>query len=238
MTNKPLYFDLITACEQPGCPVCNLVQKSTEHYLRSLFYEEVNDVWVRTDLRNSLGFCHEHAWLAAELEPGDALGLALIYHDIFSTILKALPAQDAARTSHRNISALFCRTPRGLPDRITATRRALAPKGVCPACKHRDQFTANVLSILVESLYEEAMMHSIASSNGLCLPHLAEAFSKVRKWEEHDQLLSLALRKFSGLNDELAEFIRKNDYRYISESFNKEGDAWRRAVAMMVGNKK
>jgi NTP pyrophosphatase (non-canonical NTP hydrolase) len=40
------------------------------------------------------------------------------------------------------------------------------------------------------------------------------------------------------LHAELAELIRKNDYRYIKEEFGKEGDSWLRAVAMMVGSRK
>ncbi len=86
MAYKVAYLDLIEACKQTDCPICIVSQKAVEHYLNALFYEQVNDVQVRQALRTSLGFCHEHAWLAVNSEVGDALGLAIIYHDVFHQI--------------------------------------------------------------------------------------------------------------------------------------------------------
>ena len=54
------YFDLHEACRIPGCLECHLAQRSVEHYLDALFYEHVNDGWVRNDLRRGFGYCHEH----------------------------------------------------------------------------------------------------------------------------------------------------------------------------------
>ena len=34
---------------------------------------------------------------------------------------------------------------------------------------------------------------------------------------------------------ELDEFIRKNDYRFMSEGFGSEGDAWIRAIERLSG---
>jgi hypothetical protein len=44
--------------------------------------------------------------------------------------------------------------------------------------------------------------------------------------------------KLEGLRTELAEFIRKSDYRMIQEGFGTEGDAWLRAVGMVIGARK
>jgi hypothetical protein len=51
-------------------------------------------------------------------------------------------------------------------------------------------------------------------------------------------LLSLTRQKLTDLTGELAEFIRKNDYRFSPEGYGREGDSWKRAVAKAVGNKK
>jgi len=40
------------------------------------------------------------------------------------------------------------------------------------------------------------------------------------------------------LHAELAELIRKNDYRFMKEGLGKEGDSWLRALAMVIGSTK
>ena len=81
-------FNLIEACRKPGCPVCRLEQHSVERYLDNQFYENVNSAGFRENLRLSMGFCREHAWLAADERLGDALGFAIIYHDAIGAALE------------------------------------------------------------------------------------------------------------------------------------------------------
>jgi hypothetical protein len=50
-------------------------------------------------------------------------------------------------------------------------------------------------------------------------------------------LLDLTLEKWQKLNDELTEFIRKNDYRFSKEGMGAERDSWKRAAAALVGNR-
>jgi len=52
------------------------------------------------------------------------------------------------------------------------------------------------------------------------------------------KLIAIHREKLEALHTELAELIRKNDYRFMKEGFGKEGDSWLRAVAMMVGSSK
>jgi len=53
-----------------------------------------------------------------------------------------------------------------------------------------------------------------------------------------EKLLVIHREKLESLKAELTEFIRKNDYQFIAEGFGKEGDAWLRAVGLMVGSRK
>ena len=236
MTNKIAYLDLLEACKQPGCPICFTTQKAVEHYLNIFFYEQVNDGWVRHDLRRSLGFCHEHAWLATNSEVGDALGLAIIYHDILNTILKGLPDREEVPRSLRKISAWFQQIPRGLAEKLETIQHLLTPQGECPACKQREQHTEIDLSVMIESIQDAEMIGALTSSSGLCLPHLRQAFRMVKHEKDFLSLLSLTRDRLTGTRDELAEFIRKNDYRFMKEGFGPEGDSWKRVVRMMVGN--
>ncbi len=235
MRNNPTYFALLEACEQIGCPVCRVVQQSVERYLDSLFYEHVNDGWVRRDLRKSLGFCHAHAWLVLDKGLGDALGVAIIYHDILGAVLKRLPQRALPVESKTGLRAWLRRAPRRLVEQLEQVRRALTPQELCPACKQRENSTQTTLQVLMQSLADEAMIAALETSSGLCLPHLKAAIEMVADSQELDLILSISRGKLARLDSELAEFIRKNDYRFRDEGFGPERDSWRRAMQITVG---
>jgi DNA-binding transcriptional MerR regulator len=94
------------------------------------------------------------------------------------------------------------------------------------------------LSVLVEEMKTTEMVGALQASDGLCLPHLRQALEHVRKRSTSEKLLAIHREKLESLSAELAEFIRKNDYRVIQKGFGKEGDAWLRAITLMVGNRK
>lgn len=106
-----IFYKLLEACREPGCPVCRLEQESVERYLDNQFYENVNSPGWRQHLRLSLGFCREHAWLGVEKRLGDALGYSIIYHDILNNLLegsdltphKRCPACEHLEGTRRNI---------------------------------------------------------------------------------------------------------------------------------------
>ena len=80
------------------------------------------------------------------------------------------------------------------------------------------------------------MVEALRASEGLCLPHLRSALEQVREIGACEQLLSIHRARLETLESELAEFIRKNDYRFKAEGFGKEGDAWLRAVGLIAGS--
>ena len=94
------YLDLIEACQKPGCLVCTLTQEMVESYIRMLFHEHINDPPSRDKLRYSYGLCTQHSWLAIDGQLGNALGFAILSHDVIGKLLKDLSI----------ISANFLRT--------------------------------------------------------------------------------------------------------------------------------
>jgi DNA-binding transcriptional MerR regulator len=94
------------------------------------------------------------------------------------------------------------------------------------------------LSVFVEGLKNQELMEALRASDGLCLHHLKQALEQVKDGSSCEQLIALQREKMISLRQELDEFIRKNDYQNFQEGFGKEGDAWLRAVAMVVGKKK
>jgi hypothetical protein len=230
-------FDLLDACREPDCPVCRLEQKTVERYLDNQFYENVNSPDLREWLRNSLGFCHEHAWLAIDKRLGDALGFAIIYNDILLTTLKRLDEDTPTAALGR-----WARMLNGVPEQISAlVQKALyvfTPRKHCPACHQRDEMTKIFISTLVDELGKDEMAEALRASDGLCLPHLKQALQKVKSAQSYETLLSIHRQKLESLQAELAEFLRKNDYRFMSEGFGREGNSWLRAVAMMIGSRR
>jgi hypothetical protein len=239
ITNYPvpnfMSYKILEACREPGCPICRLEQQGVERYLDNQLYENVNSSAWRDQLRASHGFCREHAWLGVNQRLGDALGFSIIYHDIVNNLHNSLN-EDSSRRALRRGSVLG-QVPESLRHRIERVIAALTPRKRCPACEHRDELTRNLLSALIEDLGTPEMTEALQASEGLCLPHLRLALASVNDSTVYEALLTLHRAKLEGLKDELAEFIRKNDYQVIKEGFGREGNAWLRAIGLIVGKR-
>ena len=82
------YYAFLDACRESSCPICSLLNKTADHLIGQLLYEEVNDPEVRKRLRESLGFCRLHALLM--VRAADGFGTAIIYKDILEIIRAGL----------------------------------------------------------------------------------------------------------------------------------------------------
>ncbi len=225
---------LMEACREPGCPICRLEQQGVERYLDHQLYENVNSPAWRDRLRASQGLCHEHAWLGVEKRLGDALGFSIIYHDLVNNLIKSLNDNRATRSR----ASVRGQLPESVRRRVERVLDVLTPQKRCPACEHREELRRGLLSVLVEDLPTPAMMEALQASEGLCLPHLGLAVGYVKDVAVYEMLLTLHTTKLESLRNELAEFIRKNDYQVIREGFGSEGNAWLRAIRMLVGSRK
>lgn len=230
-----IVYNLLEACRAEGCPICRLEQKSVERYLDNQFYENVNSPKWRDRLRPSLGFCREHAWLGARKRLGDALGYSIIYRDIINSILTHWDEVSSPTHPPRGRRALREQISEPSRNLIERVRKALTAHKRCPVCEHRDETTHTHLSVLVEELKTSEMRTALQASEGLCLPHLRLALEQVKDVSTSDILLNIHREKLESLRAELSEFIRKNDYQAIDEGFGKEGNAWLRAIGIIVG---
>lgn len=237
MANFTVY-KLLEACRERGCPVCRLEQQGVERYLENQFYENVNTTQWRDWLRASLGFCHEHAWLAANKRLGDALGFSIIYRDILNSVLSQLNDGAGPTRAPRSFASILGQIPEQMRTMIEKLLSILTPRKRCPVCEHRDEMTRNTLSVLVKELKKPEMTEALQASEGLCFPHLRLVFEHVKDVSVSETLFTIHREKLESLRDELAEFIRKNDYQLIAAGFGKEGDAWLRAIGRVVGERK
>ena len=237
MPNNPTYFALLEACAQPGCPVCRLEQQAVERYLDHLLYESVNDGSTRTHLRASLGFCRAHAAYLLDVGLSDALGMSIIYHDVFGTVLKRLRRQSPSSSDGSTLARLLGRVPEELASSLKRIRQAVSPHEPCLACQQRDNAVDIVLSVLADQIHDPQMLAAFTNSDGLCFPHLRQVCTHVQDGNVLVEILQVEVEKIEGLHTELAEFIRKSDYRYLEDGFGPEGNAWRRAARLASGGK-
>lgn len=230
MTNQAYYQELIAACEQPGCPICRMEQTTVEKALKSLLFELTNDVRLRERLRTSFGFCREHARILFAHGKQDALGVSIIYHDVITNILRNLPNPSQSESRGGKIKGMIQRLPRGLGEGVSAAIRALTPQQRCLLCYHEEETCQAAIKVLTKLLKDEQFQRVFEKSEGLCLPHLRMAFEVVPDAQSFAILLAISRKQMEALDAELAEFIRKNDYRFRDEGFGREGDAWKRAL--------
>ena len=232
--NNPVYYELLEAFTQPGCPLCRQIQSAVERSLSHLFYESVTDPDVRRRLRRSMGFCKRHAWLLVDARIGDALGMAIIYHDLVGSLLKHLP-QDSLVSNQKNPVRIWRKLASSQKTLLGQVLEILSPRHLCPACEQEESTQRAAVSVLASALNDPAFTEAFKASFGLCLPHLRQVLEEIRDPFALEALLTTSHDKLSALHLELAEIIRKNDYRYRDEAFGPEGDAWKRAVAVVVG---
>ncbi len=227
-------YELILACSQPGCPACRLEQNSVERFLSNQLYENVNSIPLRDRLRASRGFCREHVWLAVDKHLGDALGFAIIYHDVINAVLRQL--EDALAEPAQGWAALQRRLSEKISGVVGTVIHAITPRKPCPVCQERADITRLIIIQLVKELGDAKVLEALQASDGLCFLHLRLALEGAQQDNiGFDNLLSMHRGKLESLRAELAELIRKNDHRYIEEVFGAEGDSWRRAIAMVAG---
>ncbi len=119
--------------------------------------------------------------------------------------------------------------------RLPLTASGRRGSSACPACEVAEEAEKRYLEVLFEHLGAGGLREEYETSDGLCLPHLAEALPRSRG-EARRFLLEAESRKLSGLAAELDEIVRKNDYRFREEPWGDEKDAWIRATRKLAGD--
>jgi hypothetical protein len=235
------YHEVIEASDLPGCPVCRWTNTSVERQLKGLIFDSVNDVDTRLGIRNSLGFCHEHAWQLPESGDSAPLGIAFIYRDVLNTVNKSLD-----KISHSPSKSAFLKSKiMGSADADTDFKNKSIAKNMvagapCPACVRKKEMGDLAITAVVDTLAEqdERMIAALKKSDGLCFPHLRQSLDTALNQFTFDVLVQIHQGKLTALIAELDEFIRKNDYRFQHEGFGDESDSWRRAMNQMAGPKR
>ena len=235
------YFELLDACKEPGCPICRLGHRSAKRHLDSVIYDGVNDIPLRATLRESYGYCYEHAWLLPESGDSAPLGIAIIHRDILNTLRTLLGKESFGkerRTSLRQALTSALGTQGVGNDPSTA--RHLPARASCPACERRDEAEGMAFQSLLEALAQgdNVMESALAASDGLCVAHLRHALADAGNLQAFETIVATTQAQLSALIADLDEFIRKSDHRFRDEKISmQEGESWKRALQRASGSR-
>lgn len=225
-----IYFDLWDSFQEPGCPVCRLLEKNSNRFLDGLLYERVNDVGTREKLRKSLGLCNWHGYKT--LEAGScALGLGIIYEDISKRIIENLDKVQSFLPVAGGSRFLFRLFKRDFSGKAIDQMKS---RGRCPACENARLFEQYYLKALLDYLSETDFELRFTQSSGICYSHLGEALKEFSKHKNLRLLVAKEIEKFRSLREELKEFVRKQDFNCRDEPSGSEKDSWIRALEMVI----
>jgi len=212
-------FEVRDALREPGCAVCRLTHRSVVRLLKSIAYEQVNDVDLRRQLRAAGGFCSAHAHLWAR-EAHSVLGTALIYRDVL----------------HAALDEIGVAAPNGQRDRwLRGWLGRTQDDHSCPACQAQVQSEARYVEALMASVAVDADSRTaLEASAGLCRRHTLAAIRSGRDGSEC--ITQRARQAVEALIADLDEVIRKEDYRFRHEPrSDSERTAPARAIAWAAG---
>ncbi len=218
--------DLHNAYAQSRCAVCVLNDRDERRYIDYTLYDQVTNVHWREQIRNARGFCAAHTTRIL-VEGRSALGVALIAEDLLKTLQEGIGSNQNSGTRGWLRGAL------GSAGRAIAAK--VRPTSICPLCGHLVQQTPVHLRSLLQDLATDEGQRLYADSAGLCVPHLVGTLNIGDPPEGIPVLVARQKAVWSGLEAELQEFIRKNDYQFTGEPSGDERDAWRRAFRLLAG---
>ncbi len=210
------YDELLTALPRSGCPICRVRSEHLERFFFWFKTENYSAPDLVKQLTEASGLCAIHARVL--MDSG---------RQYVGSVVAQYILVDARQKLEQTQAALSAVHPR---------RRRPASKTpvVCPVCAQAAEDDDLLARAWVEALDVPEFRDKLATSTGLCLPHLRQVLSDAPDQIAHD-LLQTQIAWLHHLEAELAEYFRKTDYRFAAEPKGPEQTAWQRALEWLSG---
>ncbi len=232
------------------CVLCRLAERSVRRALRDIFAEFVNDPPLRLRLRQSRGFCAAHVPLMSG--SGEALGIAILCHDLAGETLRRWSENGSSRYDNQSEPSKSLSVTKasegnaniGTVSFLSGLKRFISNFGrfsrsgelrvrePCPLCNVLLESEKRYVAALAAGLHRVEIWETLQSSGFLCIRHVENVAAKSQK-EIAARLIISESERLKLLQNELEEFIRKNDYRFQHETMGTENDSWRRALTTL-----
>lgn len=226
-TKHLLYHHIRETCQPgTGCPVCTLTMAAVGHYLTAIMYENVTDIPTRAEVLAAAGYCAVHSWLLYDMREG--LGVAIMYLDIVRQMANqcAQASRGERGGSRLGRAALFGRTG-ARPSSVA----------ICPACRERDHYERACMQALLDTIHDRDLQTRLLQAGGLCAHHMHLIDAVPGRAEDRRLLYGVQQQALSALSDDMAEFVRKHDYRFRHETITDEGSSWIRAIEAVTNKR-
>jgi len=217
--------------------MCRLEQNAVSRQFTCILYEFENKPRTRQHMRENLGFCREHAWVILDMKIGETLAYYLMNHNLLLTAL--LNLQSIEKSRHKP-QKLYSKLRQWINKSVMPTEtaaRVLKPQNQCPICEQRDQLTRLIFKTLEKSLQDTSMTDALASSDGVCLPHLRLAFMHIQDERAFESLISSSFKKMESLRRDVIKLIRHAESASNTEIPENKENTLERVTSVLVGER-
>lgn len=216
--------EAVRSAKRGECPICTVLDDQERARVHWLAYEGLGDGGLREKLKHSKGLCRRHFRMlygAVTQQTYNVSGVADVMRDLLLLDRQALR------------DAMAEKRPGKRARKVVA---AFRPRSRCPLCEAASEAAERKVGTLLEDLPDGSSLALYASSAGLlCRPHLVMALTREPSEAVVDSLLKKHLQALEADANELAEYLRKKDYRFSEEPKGDEQEAPLRAVQSYIG---
>ena len=215
-------------CECPVCEIFRYLEKNSIEFTMGPSYME-DDIRAMTD---KTGFCKEHSEKLLKLN--NRLGMALILKTHTDKINKDIEKLSASTKA----KGFFKKTENTeLLDYIKNINSS------CFVCNRiKDVFDRYIATIFYLWKNDEAFKEKYKNSLGFCMEHfglLLERADKELSGKTKDEFVEVTVKLYNEnmrrINEDLAWFINKFDYKYKDEPWKNSKDSVPRALIKLNG---
>jgi ribosome biogenesis GTPase A len=209
--------DLTAALQTRGCPVCNHVEQVAFEFFRHFQYRLATQERAQHRFAEHHGFCPLHAWQLASLMSPQSLSAGL------APLAERASAEIGVQAT----------TPRAASG---ALHLWFVDADRCHVCALLRNAAQDLTGRLAGFVSEEPGRRAYASSQGVCLRHLARLLNAVPEDSLRAFLLNAAARWFGELAEDLRAYALKREALRSTLTTGDEDDAYRRALIHLVGD--
>jgi len=227
---------LFQALEKEGCPVCLVTLEAMQRAMDYWLYEGFSDADNRQRLIRSHGFCARHTWQLAQLPA--SFQLAQVYQTTLSETLTSLTQSlELVKRSQQTSQQSFWRTIWHKARKRREGRDIPSPQAPCTFCQTQHENEERLASTILTMLASETFLERLRlTTTGFCLPHFTRMYEAANNNAQRSCLLESQCLHAQYLQHELAELIRKHDYRFLKEPQGEDMTSWRRAAKFFIGH--
>ena len=235
-------WDAFRQTEQ--CPFCYIEGQLETLFLDTYLGDAVMEPDVRVEV-NQKGFCRDHFKLLFA-QPVSKLGLALMTHTHLQQTMAETQKHMEAIDRRAGESTLLKRATgaRDLNDAISAAAKAVEEHGkTCVICERMDQHMERYVETAIDlNEHDREFAALFEACHGFCLPHWGAQLKACSglmvgkgKLEYLRKLNGIQAKALNELEQDLAWFTQKFDYRNADKPWGNSKDALPRAINTLMG---